>query len=111
MFRLQHAAQLVAQGRNLATAAAGGHHGGRSNARTWKILCFVVAFPGLAVCWLNAWLKGREPGRHKRPDFAPYSHLRIRTKPYPWGDGNHTLLHNPRTNPLPTGYEVEDTHH
>ncbi|TWW70334.1 Cytochrome c oxidase subunit 6A, mitochondrial [Takifugu flavidus] len=79
-----------------------------STARTWKILTIVLAFPGVSVCMANAYVKGQEHP-HEQPDFVAYSHLRIRTKKFPWGDGNHSLFHNAHTNALPEGYE--SSHH
>lgn len=50
-----------------------------STARTWKILTVVLAFPGVSVCMVNAYMKGQEHP-HEQPEFVPYAHLRIRTK-------------------------------
>nr|XP_046270970.1 cytochrome c oxidase subunit 6A, mitochondrial [Scatophagus argus] len=91
--------------RVFAAASHSGHEGG---AKTWKMLTFVVALPSVAVGMVNAYMK-MQANPHEPPEFVPYSHLRMRTKKFPWGDGNHTLFHNPHTNPLPDGYE--NSHH
>ncbi|XP_034025336.1 cytochrome c oxidase subunit 6A, mitochondrial-like [Thalassophryne amazonica] len=88
--------------RQLSAVSAAGH--GENSARTWKILTFVLALPGVAVCMLNAFLKEKDHG-HEQPEFVPYTHLRMRSKRFPWGDGTKSLFHNAHTNPLPDGYE------
>ncbi|XP_036445970.1 cytochrome c oxidase subunit 6A, mitochondrial [Colossoma macropomum] len=97
------ASSMVA--RRVLAAASHGQEGG---VKTWKMLTYLVALPGVGVCMVNAYLK-MTAHAHEPPEFIPYPHLRIRTKPWPWGDGNHSLFHNAHTNPLPTGYE--GSHH
>lgn len=75
----------------------------------WKKISLFVAIPGVLLTTYNSVMK--EQAHHKhieehgRDEFVPYTHLRIRNKPWPWGDGNHSLVHNPHTNALPEGYE------
>ncbi|XP_053327716.1 cytochrome c oxidase subunit 6A, mitochondrial-like [Spea bombifrons] len=94
--------------RHMASGSHGQSHG--AGARTWKILAFVVAIPAVAVCMLNAWLQ-KQNHPQEAPEFIAYDHLRIRTKRFPWGDGNHSLFHNPHANPLPQGYEPSGQKH
>ncbi|KAJ8414765.1 hypothetical protein AAFF_G00022880 [Aldrovandia affinis] len=88
--------------RQLSAAVHGEEH---QAARTWKILSFVVALPGVAVCMLNMYLK-QQQHHHEQPEFTPYTHLRIRSKRFPWGDGNKSLFHNPHVNALPDALQT-----
>lgn len=75
----------------------------------WKNISLFAAIPGVLFVAYNAYSTEQEHlkhiAEHGRPEFVEYSHLRIRSKPFPWGDGNHSLFHNPHTNALPDGYE------
>jgi len=82
-----------------------------STMKTWKVISALIAGPAILICAYNAWVKEKEHHSHPRPDFAAYPHLRIRNKQFPWGDGNHSLFHNPHTNALPEGYEDDDEGH
>jgi cytochrome c oxidase subunit 6a len=64
---------------------------------TWKRISLFVCLP---VVGYFAWksLIGEE---HHSYSYIPWSHLRIRTKPFPWGDGDTSLFHNHHTNPGP----------
>ncbi|XP_012258957.1 cytochrome c oxidase subunit 6A2, mitochondrial-like [Athalia rosae] len=90
-------------------AAVSGH--GPEAIKFWKNLSYFVAFPAIILCTVNTYLVHEEEHKQPRPEFIPYDHLRIRTKSFPWGDGQHTLFHSPEYNALPTGYETEDPHH
>merc|ERR1711860_217845 len=86
-----------------ASAVAGEHAGG---GKRWKLLSLLVAVPGVILCYINADKKEKEHKLHyERPEFVPYSHLRLRSKAFPWGDGNHGIFHNKEINALPEGYE------
>ena len=75
----------------------------------WRNLTYFVALPAVVLVSINTYLVEKEHHKHfKRPEFIAYDHLRIRTKKFPWGDGNHTLFHNKKVNPLPDGYEDDE---
>ncbi|CAG0888174.1 unnamed protein product [Cyprideis torosa] len=80
-----------------------GHDGGVM----WRNLSLFVGFPVIGLCMINAFLDHQKHAGHERPPFVAYEHLRIRNKPFPWGDGKKSLFHNPHTNALPDGYEDE----
>ncbi|KAI0223051.1 Cytochrome c oxidase subunit 6A, mitochondrial [Lamellibrachia satsuma] len=94
------------------SATAGDHGAGM---RLWKILSFTVAIPSVIVCYVNSQMKEKEEHERLKMEgvqpFVAYSHLRIRSKKWPWGDGNHSLFHNAHTNPLPDGYEESSGEH
>merc|ERR1712241_714172 len=90
-----------------AMGMSAGAHDHEAGVKLWKMASFGV-IPVLLVCHWQAGMFGNPNiDRHKRPPFVRYDHLRIRTKDFPWGDGNHSLFHNPHFNALPDGYEDE----
>ncbi|KAJ3600950.1 hypothetical protein NHX12_031923 [Muraenolepis orangiensis] len=86
--------------RVFAAASQSSHQGG---AKTWKWVSILLGFPSVAICMANAYVKGNAHS-HDQPPFVPYTHLRLRSKKFPWGDGNHSLFHNSHANALPDGY-------
>ncbi|XP_046839923.1 cytochrome c oxidase subunit 6A2, mitochondrial-like [Xenia sp. Carnegie-2017] len=76
--------------------------------KTWKLISIFVAAPGILFCVYNTVSKEMaHKAHHEKAEFKGYAHLRIRSKPFPWGDGNHTLFHNSHVNALPDGYEED----
>ncbi|XP_033973905.1 cytochrome c oxidase subunit 6A, mitochondrial [Trematomus bernacchii] len=97
---------LTQSRRQLSATADQGH---ADATKLWKRLTYLVALPAVAVCMLNMYLKMQHHAAHYvQPEFIPYSHLRIRTKRFPWGDGSKSLFHNPKLNALPGGYEGDE---
>ncbi|XP_060523370.1 cytochrome c oxidase subunit 6A, mitochondrial [Cylas formicarius] len=99
---LQRAAASTVQVRG-PSAVSGGHEGGY---KVWKNLAFFVAFPSIILCAVNCYIQ-ETSHPHERPPFVKYEYMRVRTKRFPWGDGNKSLFHNPKVNALPDGYEDE----
>merc|ERR1712141_533229 len=99
----------IAQYRSYASqagpSAQTGDHG--EGVKLWFRLTYFVALPGVAICFINAQKKEAEHKEHPRDEFVPYEHLRLRSKGFPWGNGNKSLFHNSHMNCLPEGYEDE----
>ncbi|KAF7989122.1 hypothetical protein HCN44_007432 [Aphidius gifuensis] len=81
----------------------------RSKLRFWHNLTFFIALPSVIIMTIITMYNVKEENKKPRPEYRPMEYMYIRTKRFPWGDGNHTLFHNPERNPIPpNGYEVPD---
>merc|ERR1719319_82579 len=96
--------RVAPQAPALARQMSGGHEGGW---KIWKQATLFVALPIIVLGNVNAFVVA-DPEAHNPPEFVPYDHLRLRTKGFPWGDGNHSLIHNAHTNALPAGFEGQE---
>lgn len=78
------------------------HHAAES-ADLWRKLCIYIVVPALIIGSLNAknlWDEHWEHWEHMPPleERVQYPYMNIRTKAYPWGDGDKTLFWNPKVN-------------
>ncbi|EDQ86945.1 uncharacterized protein MONBRDRAFT_38196 [Monosiga brevicollis MX1] len=69
-----------------------------------------VSYLGMVACVIIAYKSFFLAEHEHAPEFKPWSHMRKRATKFPWGDGDHSLFHNPEANALPSGYE-EGAHH
>ncbi|XP_049887311.1 uncharacterized protein LOC126381843 [Pectinophora gossypiella] len=76
-------------------------HEGHDTYKTYKYIFFFFCVPLIITQMFRA-LSHSPP--HKEP-CRDYEYMRIRTKKYPWRDGNQTLFHNDHVNNLPEDCE------
>lgn len=82
-----------------------------ANPELWYKLTFYVALPITAFAGTYIVYNEVQHLKHqKRPPHIKYEYMYRRVKPFPWGDGNHTLFHHPYWNALPEGYETPPQH-
>ncbi|KAM0733002.1 Cytochrome c oxidase subunit 6A1, mitochondrial [Formica fusca] len=75
----------------------------------WRMMSLFVALPLVMIMSVITYARQKEKAKQPREPFLNLPYMYRRTKPFPWGDGNHSLFHNPVKNPVPPyGYEVED---
>lgn len=79
-----------------------------STASLWKRVTLLVATPAIALCMINVFnsLDNERQDREFRQSRVPYEYMCRRNKRFPWGDGNRSLFHNPKTNRLSGDQEV-----
>jgi len=74
-----------------------------STSDLWRKLSIYVVIPALILGSINAWnlwTEHWEHWEHMPPleERVEYPYQNIRSKNYPWGDGDKTLFWNPETN-------------
>lgn len=70
-----------------------------------------ICIPALIYGCYRAVASLNEEHERGRPEYIEYEFRNIRTKPFPWRDGNKPLFYNPRSDWVPgVGYEKDFDH-
>ncbi|KAK6019888.1 cytochrome c oxidase subunit VIa [Ostertagia ostertagi] len=77
--------------------------------KTFKNIFVFASIPCLVLAMYAAYVDHSARKKRGRPKYINYAYLNVRKKPFPWGDGNHSLFHNPHTQYVP-GVGFEDEH-
>uniref|UniRef100_A0A0N5AQ00 Cytochrome c oxidase subunit n=1 Tax=Syphacia muris TaxID=451379 RepID=A0A0N5AQ00_9BILA len=79
----------------------------------YRTVAIFVCFPAVICAAFISLTTHFEEQKKGRPEYIPYEFRSIRNKanffsPFPWGDGNHVLFHNPKYDWVPgVGYEED----
>ncbi|KAK9766295.1 Cytochrome c oxidase subunit 6A [Basidiobolus ranarum] len=77
------------------------HDHARQSAENWRKISLYVCGPLIGIAAYNAYRLLKEHEEHLEHEplkFVAYPYIRIRNKPFPWEDSDHTLFHNPKVN-------------
>ncbi|RHZ86573.1 hypothetical protein Glove_48g46 [Diversispora epigaea] len=77
----------------------------KGTSQLWKNITFYVCFPAVLIGTANSYRIASAHSEHSDhsdhstdDERPPFQYRRIRIKPFPWGDGDTTLFHNPAVN-------------
>ncbi|RGB41135.1 cytochrome oxidase subunit VI [Rhizophagus diaphanus] len=72
----------------------------KSSSDLWKKISLYVCPIALIASTANALMimKQHAQHHHEAEDHPPFAYQKLRTKPFCWGDGDHTLFHNTAIN-------------
>eukprot|EP01137_Pigoraptor_chileana_P019936 Opistho-2@81652 len=81
----------------------------QATATLWKKIFLFVGIPGVGLATFNSvrlhYAHAAHPEHH---EFVAYPHMRLRAKPFPWGDGDRSLFYNTHVN---LGHKEEEHDH
>ncbi|XP_053988730.1 cytochrome c oxidase subunit 6A1, mitochondrial-like [Hylaeus volcanicus] len=82
------------------------HETGEGSVKLWRNISLFIGLPAIALAMVNCFIRHQQEDHHERPEFIHYPYMKVMNKPFPWGDGKHSLFHNPKVNWIPgVGYE------